>query len=161
MTEYSSEVQLQSLLQTVAVGQLTLQVRHRLAPTDEFGSAVALMRNRSHGCALVCLGGELLGIVTERDVLHALHMGVDPHAPVSDIMTAQPTTVTSQDCLFDAIALMDQGGYRRLPVLGDTGSPVGVIDVKTVTGFLVEHYAEAIHNQASLAELTARHREGA
>jgi len=161
MTERSGEVQLKALLQSAQVGQLTLKVRHQLAPSDSFGSAMALMRNRSHGCALVCEEGTLVGIVTERDILHGLHSGIDRDAPLESVMTSQPVTVTSRDTLFDAIALMDTGGYRRLPVLDDAGAPEGVVDVKTVTGFLVEHYAEAVHNQASQAEATARNREGA
>jgi len=161
MTERSGEVQLRALLQSTQVGQLTLKVRHQLAPSDSFGSAMALMRNRSHGCALVCQDGALVGIVTERDILHGLHSGIDLDAPLESVMTANPVTVTSRDSLFDAIALMDSGGYRRLPVLDDTGCPEGVVDVKTVTGFLVEHYADAVHNQASQAQVTARNPEGA
>ncbi|MFP6703821.1 MAG: CBS domain-containing protein [Planctomycetaceae bacterium] len=161
MTDPSGEVQLRALLQSALVGQLTLKVRHQLAPDDEFGSAMALMRNRSHGCALVCQDGQLVGIVTERDILHGLHSGIEHDAALESVMTSQPVTVTSQDTLFDAIALMDDGGYRRLPVLDADGCPIGVVDVKTVTGFLVEHYAEAFHNQTSSAETTARHREGA
>ena len=161
MSNPSSEVQLKALLQSALVGQLTLKVRHQLAPDDGFGSAMALMRNRSHGCALVCQNGQLVGIVTERDILHGLHAGIEHDAALESVMTSEPVTVTSQDTLFDAIALMDDGGYRRLPVLDADGCPIGVVDVKTVTGFLVEHYAEAFHNQTSSAETTARHREGA
>lgn len=161
MTEGSGEVQLRALLQSAQVGQLTLKVRHQLAPTDTFGAAMSQMRNRSHGCALVCQDGQLVGIVTERDILHQLHSGIEHDAPVEDVMTTHPVTVTSHDSLFDAIALMDSGGYRRLPVLDEAGHPTGVVDVKTVTGFLVEHYAEAVHTQASQAEVTARNREGA
>ena len=161
MTEGSGEVQLRTLLQSAQVGQLTLKVRHQVAPTDSFGAAMALMRNRSHGCALVCQDGQLVGILTERDILHKLHSGIEHDAPLESVMTADPVTVTSQDTLFDVIALMDSGGYRRLPVIDEAGRPEGVVDVKTVTGFLVEHYAEAVHNQASEAEVTARNREGA
>ncbi|HCC99983.1 MAG TPA: hypothetical protein DER64_05600 [Planctomycetaceae bacterium] len=161
MTERSEGIQLRALLQSAHVEQLTLKVRQQLAPSDTFGSAVAEMREHSHGCALICDEGQLVGILTERDILHSLHSGVDHETPVSSLMTQNPTTVTNHDTLFHAIALMDSGGYRRLPVLGDDGRPDGIVDVKTITGFLVEHYAATVHNQASQAQLTAKNREGA
>ncbi len=161
MTGRSEGIQLRALLQSAQVGQLTLKVRQQLSPTDTFGSAVAVMRKHSHGCALICNEGELVGILTERDILHSLHSGVDHETPIASLMTQQPTTVTNRDTLFHVIGLMDSGGYRRLPVLDDDGKPEGVVDVKTVTGFLVEHYAQTVHNQASQIQLTARNREGA
>ena len=161
MTERSEGIQLRALLQSAHVGQLTLKVRHQLGTSDTFGSAVAEMREHSHGCALVCDEGQLVGILTERDILHSLHTGVAHETPIASLMTQNPTTVTNLDTLFHAIGLMDSGGYRRLPVLGIDGRPEGIIDVKTVTGFLVEHYAETVHNQASRVQLTARNREGA
>ena len=107
MTERSEGIQLRALLQSAHVEQLTLKVRQQLAPTDTFGSAVALMRNRSHGCALICNEGELVGILTERDILHSLHSGVDYETPIASLMTQQPTTVTNRDTLFHVIGLMD------------------------------------------------------
>ena len=56
---------------------------------------------------------------------------------------------------------MDEGGYRRVPVLDSSGTPVGVVDVKTITHFLVEHFPAAVYNQASHAQLIAKDREGA
>ena len=161
MADHTSDGQLRALLETAEVGQLTMKVRHQVSPNDTFETGMSLMRKHSHGCALVCEDGHLVGIMTERDILHALHSGISHDAPIRTVMTADPVTITNRDTLFDAIALMDSGGYRRLPVLDDDGCPAGVVDVKTVTGYLVEHYAQTVHNQASLAEATTRHREGA
>ncbi|MEC7557267.1 MAG: CBS domain-containing protein [Planctomycetota bacterium] len=161
MPDHSSDGQLRTLLESAEVGQLTMKVRHQVSPDDTFEAGMALMRKHSHGCALVCHDGQLVGIMTERDILHALNSGISHDAPIRTMMTTNPVTITNRDTLFDAIALMDSGGYRRLPVLDDEGRPAGVVDVKTVTGYLVEHYAQTVHNQASLAEATTRHREGA
>ena len=45
---------------------------------------------------------------------------------VTDIMTANPVTVTPRNAIRTAINLMREGGYRRLPVV-DRGKLVGII----------------------------------
>lgn len=161
MTDPSGEIHLRNLLQSVAVGELTREARLRLVPSDSIALAIEVIGKGSHGCALVCEEGSLVGIVTERDILHTLDTDIDLAGPLSTIMTRDPTTVATDASLFRAISLMDSGGYRRLPVLDVDGHPTGIVDVKTVTGFLVEHYPEAVYNCASLAQVTTSHREGA
>ena len=41
---------------------------------------------------------------------------------------------------------MEEGGYRHLPVIGETGKPVGVLSVKRVVHYLVEHFPATIYN---------------
>ena len=77
-------------------------------------------------------------------------------------MTAsRPRTVSLDDALMMVIQLMDGGGYRRLPVVDSSGSPVGIVDVKSVVHFLVEHFPKAVYNQAPRALSSAKDREGA
>jgi hypothetical protein len=56
---------------------------------------------------------------------------------------------------------MDEGGYRRLPVVDESGACMGFVDVKTVTHFLVEHFPAAIYNQASYQDSLDKAPEGA
>jgi len=81
--------------------------------------------------------------------------------PLSEVMTSNPQSVTTEETLFRVTQAMDQGGYRRLPVLDSGGAPVGFVDVKTIVHFLVEYFPEAVYNQAARAQLIARNREGA
>ena len=85
----------------------------------------------------------------------------DLNAQLSEVMTREPQTVTTKDSLLDAIRHMDDGGYRRVPVLDDSGKPVGIIDVKTVIHFLVQYFPAAVYNQASSKQLIATSQEGA
>ena len=118
-------------------------------------------RDGGRDCALVFDQGRLVGIFTERDLLFALNRNEDLAQPIKQLMTADPQTVSHEASLLDVVELMDTGGYRRLPVLDSDGQPDGVIDAKMLTSFLVEHYPEAVYNQASQRDVTARHREGA
>ena len=76
-------------------------------------------------------------------------------------MTTNPAMASTGDTLLEATRRMDEGGYRRLPVLDDSGTCVGFVDVKSVTHFLVEHFPSAIYNQASYQHSHAKAREGA
>ena len=111
--------------------------------------------------AMVCRDGKLIGIFTERDLMKLLAEGKSLDLPVSEVMTSRPRTVSVDDVLMTVIELMDEGGYRRLPVVDSSGSPVGIVDVKSVVHFLVEHFPKAVYNQAPRALLRSKDREGA
>ncbi len=83
--------------------------------------------------ALVIVGDDdaLIGIVTERDVTQRLvAKGLDPNAtPVSEIMTANPDTLSPDDSAGDALELMQSRKYRHLPVAED-GKCVGMVSIR-------------------------------
>jgi len=154
-------MELKSILTSTKVGELTLTTRPTLSPDDTVAAAAAEMRRESHGSAVVCSDGALVGIFTERDLLRVIGSGDGMQTPLSSVMTTDPKTLTTDDTLFDAVRWMDEGGYRRLPVVGPDGTSVGIVDVKTITHFLVEHFSSAVYNQASAVQLTAKNPEGA
>jgi len=153
--------ELRDLLTSTPVEQLAISTRPTLSPTDSIADAVAEMRIHSHGSAVVCDAGRLVGIFTERDMLGVLASGMDLEQPLGNVMTADPHTIPVDATLSDVITSMYRGGYRRLPVVNPDQHPVGIIDVKAVVQFLVEHFPEAVYNQASRVHSIARHREGA
>ena len=161
MADGSDRMELRSILTSTRVGALSLTTRPTLEPTDTVADAAAEMRNASHGCAIVCRDGKIVGIFTERDLLRVIGGGGSLETPLSSAMTAQPRTVSVDDTLFSATRWMDQGGYRRLPVIDSSGAAVGIIDVKAIAQFLVEHFPAAVYNQASHAQSLAKNREGA
>ncbi len=161
MNDGADELQLSSILTSTTVGETTLTDVPILSGSDTIAAAAGEMRQQSHGSAVVCDDGKLIGIFTERDFLRVIASGGDIDSPVSSVMTRNPQTVTTSDSLFDAIRLMDVGGYRRVPVVDTDGAPAGIVDVKTATHFLVEHFPAAVYNQASQAQLNAKNREGA
>src|SRR6267154_1946437 len=117
---------LQQLLTSSRVRQLGPKEVPILRGEQTIAEAVREMRAHSHGSAMVCRDGKLLGIFTERDLMRLLAAGSDLGQPLSSVMTANPRTVALDDALMKIIQLMDEGGYRRLPVVDSAGSPVGI-----------------------------------
>ena len=102
------------------------------------GEAIAKMISQSVGAVLVVdAAGELLGILTERDFLTKVAGSADFFKlPVRDFMTRQPETAAPGDPLASALAKMDGGGYRHLPITAG-GKPVGVVSVRDMLRHLM------------------------
>ena len=70
------------------------------------------------GSAVVMEGSWLAGILTERDVLRAAASGSDlSESPVSEWMTRNPITATSDTTAGEAADMMLNNGFRHLPVV--------------------------------------------
>jgi CBS domain-containing protein len=161
MPDQPAQRELRSILQSTRVGELELPPCPILQPTATVAEAAAAMRRQSHGSALVCSGGKVAGIFTERDLMRVVAAGRGLDGSLSQVMTANPKTVTMNDTLFEVARSMDEGGYRRLPVVDAAGNPVAIVDVKALVHFLVEHFPAAVYNQASHESLITKDREGA
>ena len=94
------------------------------------------------GCLIVEQDSQLVGIVTERDVLNKISENLPLDQPISEFMTASPTTIESNESIAYALHQMDVGGYRHLPVVDDKGTPIGIISVRDILRFLCIRFAE-------------------
>jgi CBS domain-containing protein len=91
--------------------------------------AAARMDEHRVGAALVLAGERLAGILTERDVLHAVAQGRVETSTVTDWMTGHPETIEPSDTTATAAALMIHGGFRHLPVV-EHGKVVGIVSIR-------------------------------
>jgi CBS domain-containing protein len=122
--------------------------------TATVGEAVDLMRRENTGCVLVCDGEKLIGIFTERDLMcRVLAVGKPLTLTVAEVMTPEPVTVLPGDPIRVAVRKMKAGGHRHLPVVDENSRPVGVLSVKRVVHYLVEHYPAAVYNQPPSGQL--------
>jgi CBS domain-containing protein len=126
------------------------------------GDAVRQMREQDTGCVLVCdESRRLVGIFTERDLLRrVMAQGKSLSTPVSHVMTPDPVVVGPKEPIGNAIRRMEEGGYRNLPVVND-GEPVGVVSVKQIVHYLVEHYSGTVYNLPPDPGAVQQEREGA
>lgn len=86
------------------------------------------MADAGVSCVPVMSDGLLVGLVTDRDLRNrALARGLDPHQPVSAIMTRSPVTLRSRQTLLDAMTLISEHNIHHLPIVNDQGQPCGVL----------------------------------
>lgn len=97
--------------------------------------AACLMRGRNVGSVLIMEQRRLLGIFTERDMVHrVVAEGRDPNqTPLRDVMTPRPDTIAPGTAAIDALRLMHDGGYRHLPVVAE-GRVVGMVSRRDFLG---------------------------
>jgi CBS domain-containing protein len=118
-----------------------------IGPNQSVAEAVALMRQYEVGCLVVMKDERVVGIFTERDLMRrVLAAGLPLTTPVSACMTPDPVFVDEKESIRAAVRRMEEGGYRHLPVIGETGKPVGILSVKRIVHYLVEHFPATIYN---------------
>ncbi|PYN00326.1 MAG: CBS domain-containing protein [Candidatus Rokuibacteriota bacterium] len=90
--------------------------------------AAKTMRDVGIGDVVVVDGDEVLGIVTDRDiVVRGIADGCDAQSTtLIDICSRDLTTVSPDDQVGTAVRLMRENAVRRLPVVA-RGRPVGIV----------------------------------
>jgi signal-transduction protein with cAMP-binding, CBS, and nucleotidyltransferase domain len=124
--------------------------------------AVEVMRAEGVGCLLICRGEQLVGIFTERDLLARVLAPARPLClPVADCMTPAPVTVQPKDPISSALRRMLEGGYRHLPVVDAANRPIGILSIKRIVHYVVEHFPSTVYNLPPDPDAVPRDREGA
>jgi CBS domain-containing protein len=105
------------------------------------------MQMKQIGCILITRGGQLAGIMTERDFI-AKAIGHERYdsLKVNDIMTPHPESFQESDEIAYVIKAMCVGGYRHVPIVNEKNEPVGMVSVKDIIRFIVDHFPEQLMN---------------
>lgn len=92
-----------------------------LLPSDTVEEAAKLMSENDIGSLPIVSGGELKGMITDRDiVLRCVATGKSPSkVKVSDLMSTDIAFVTPNQTVHDAVNLMASEQVRRLPVINN------------------------------------------
>jgi CBS domain-containing protein len=99
--------------------------------------AAEIMRDRDIGSLFVTRGTEIIGILTDTDMVRrSVAVGADPtKTTVEQIMSAPIVTIEGDKTLLDANDLMARKHLRHLGVTKD-GKLVGLISVRDLIVFL-------------------------
>ena len=114
---------------TTVTDVMTRNVR-TLTPADTVTQAAQAMDELDVGVIPVCEDGQLLGVVTDRDiVLRAVARGLDGDTPLAKIMSTDVRTARDTDDLDTVLADMASRQIRRLPVLDASQRLAGIISI--------------------------------
>lgn len=98
---------------------------------DTTDKAAQAMRDEDVGSVVVTEnGGGVHGIVTDRDiVVRAVADAKHPEdTKVDEVCTGDPTVISADDSIEDAVQTMRDKNVRRVPVVED-GKPVGIVSL--------------------------------
>ena len=109
------------------------------------------------GCACVLDDGELIGMISERDLLRHVSQGAEPGTMVADRMTRHVLTASPSTSLPEAMAMMVDGHFRHLPIV-EGGRVIGMISMRDLMAWAalrLRHGAFDGHDDVDTAELLA------
>jgi len=137
--------------------QEPITVLHRRTPlvfarNESASDAMRAMQTMHRGCVLVTDDGTarspLLGIFTERDVLHrVIDGGRNPaHLDLSEVMTPDPECLHADATVAWALNKMEVGGFRHIPATEGDGHPIMVVSVRDIVEYLVAAFPQEVLN---------------
>src|SRR5882762_1427166 len=131
---------IQSILDRKGAGVITVRA------TETVKSAADRMRARSIA-ALVVTSGDAIGLISERDIVHAVsaHGERALAMEVRDIAPQTMVTVAPGDTLKRAMSLMTSHRVRHLLVFAD-GKLVGIVSI----GDVVKHRLEDLETESNV-----------
>jgi CBS domain-containing protein len=116
-----------------------------IGPDERMTQLVARLGEKRIGALPVVENGQVLGIVSERDVIYCLrdHGAEVLGWPVSRAMTSPAVTVDPSTQVLSALAMMTKRRIRHLPVVSG-GELIGIVSI----GDLVKYRMERIEEEA-------------
>jgi CBS domain-containing protein len=104
--------------------------------------ALEFMAEKNIGAVIVTRGGDLAGIMSERDYARKIILmeRLSKETRVSEIMTADPLCVAPSDTVAKCMQLMTENRFRHLPVV-DEGELVGLISIGDVVSAVIAEQA--------------------
>lgn len=99
-----------------------------IEPSTPAREAARILKAENVGSLPIVEDGKLVGMVTDRDLaIRILGEDRDPSTPVDEIASKDLVTVDPQQTLEEAARLMAKRQIRRLPVVEEDGSLVGIL----------------------------------
>jgi CBS domain-containing protein len=123
-----------------------MRVRHVMTkdpswclPTDPAPRAARIMRDEDTGIVPVIENEQsqkVVGVVTDRDLcMNVVAEGRDPHSvTVATCMTSAVVTCSPNDAVEKATELMKDNQIRRVPVIDEQGSLLGIVSMADLVG---------------------------
>lgn len=111
-----------------------------LSETATLCEAAKTLRDRRIGLLLITSGDELVGVISERDIVACVANGDSPgDVRLADRGRGDIITIPATATLQQGVSLMAKRGIRHLVVVGDRNAqPVGVLSARDVLSELAQ-----------------------
>lgn len=111
-------------------------------PTTPMSEIIQTFQSKKPGCILVTNGGQLTGIITERDIVTKfVHGKKNVKTMVRELMTPNPEYLFEDDSIAFALNRMSVVGSRNIAILDKHGIPTGVITIEDILNYIASELA--------------------
>jgi diguanylate cyclase (GGDEF)-like protein/PAS domain S-box-containing protein len=118
-----------------------------LQEEESLGAAARCMAERVLSCIVVARGSLPVGMLSERDVVRLFRESVDPESiRLSQVMSHPLHTVQASELLAVAMRLMETGNIRRLVVVDEKSTLVGLLTRHDIVKTLQEQYVDMLQD---------------
>ena len=117
-------------------------------PTARIVDVAALLTGHKIGAVMVLdRAGQLLGILSERDIVHEIAVSGARALDMSaaQLMTSNITTASPNTRVGEAMAMMTTGRFRHLPIV-DQGQLLGIVSIGDVVKRVIEDQSNEVDN---------------
>jgi CBS domain-containing protein len=118
-----------------------------IEPEASIRRAADLLRVKNIGALVVMSGTAVLGLISEREIVHAFSSHGDAAAsmPVKEIMRYGVITISPDDSINRVMQLMTRHRVRHMPVLRE-GKLAGIISI----GDVVKHRLQDLESETNV-----------
>jgi CBS domain-containing protein len=135
---------MQEVMMTAPIGGLLTGKDLLVASTtDTIQKIVKIFQKEEKDCVLVFSKKKLVGILSQRDILHRVagrHKDLSK-VTVAAVMTPNPEYVRAEDPIAFVVNKMALGGFRHVPVLDAAGQPLSIITIRDVLRYIGRRHA--------------------
>ena len=109
-------------------------------------AAIQIMADRHVGALPVMRGGQLVGVISERDYARKVTLlgRSSAETEVWQIMSSPVVTVGPEDEVRHCMQVMTQRRIRHLPVVDQAGSMIGMVSIGDLVRAVIEEQQETI-----------------
>lgn len=120
------------------------------------------MKAHKRGCVIVLKKNKMTGVFTERDLLRRVIGGeLSLATPIEAVMSKNPSWLTPDSPVAEAVRIMSQKGYRHIPLLDDKQHIQGFVSVRDILDHFAEHFPHEVYNLPPNPNQRSRRPEGA
>lgn len=140
------------------LGTVGLLMKKRLTTATPYETVVVAadrMVEANLGALLVVDNDRLVGIISERDILHrVVSRRRDPETTtLSMVLTPNPTSVTEDTTIEECIQIIKKRGFRHLPVINAYRNPIGVVYSRDLLEHVLGLIEDSHHQEGDLADI--------
>ncbi len=132
------EIELRQCIKENTLADLHPHLSVCISPEMPVQDVIQTMVSKKIGAVLIIENDKLIGIFSERDIIHRIALQYDEVAkqPIRDFMTPDPVKLSINDSIAFALHHMDVGDYRHIPILDDQDRPTGIVAARDIIRYI-------------------------